>query len=175
MRSNISILNTSNSWHLIETANENSMIQANIPSMNTEESIKVIHWNCNSIKNKINEFLIFIQLNKPDLISLNETKCCETWANELLCISGYNSAYKCRNINGGGVAILIKDKYEFDEITMELFNEEIIGITSKFNNKTIGFFSHYNPPNRELNIELFEYIQNNFENYFIMGDLNAKS
>ena len=139
MRSNISILNTSNSWHLIETANENSIIQANIPSMNTE------------------------------------TKCCETWANELLCISGYNSAYKCRNINGGGVAILIKDKYEFDEKTMELFNEEIIGITSKFNNKTIGFFSHYNPPNRELNIELFEYIQNNFENYFIMGDLNAKS
>ena len=33
-----------------------------------------MHWNPNSIKNKYYEFLNFINVNKPDLISLNETK-----------------------------------------------------------------------------------------------------
>ena len=106
---------------------------------------------------------------------MNEIKCCETWTNETLCIKGYNSTYKCRNNYGGGVAVLIKDNYEITEIILDSFNEEITGIKSTIENKTIGFFSYYNPPNKELNIELFEYIQNNFENYLIMGDLNAKN
>ena len=52
---------------------------------------------------------------------------------------------------------------------------EIIGITSSIENNTIGFFSYYNPPYEELNIELFDFIQNKFENYLIMGDFNAKN
>ena len=90
-RSNFSFQNTTNSWHLIEPANDNSIIQINTRSLGSLEGIKVVHWNCNSIKNKINEFLVFIQLHKPDIVSLNEIKCCETWANETLNINGYHS------------------------------------------------------------------------------------
>ena len=77
--------------------------------------------------------------------------------------------------NGSGVAIMIKDIHEINEISMELFNEEIISISSKFNNKTVCFFSYYSPPNKELNIELFKYIQHNSKNYVIMGNLSAKN
>ena len=54
--------------------------------------------------------------------------------------------------NGGGVAIMINDIDEINEISMELFNEEIIGISSKFDNKTVTFFSYYNPPFVRANI-----------------------
>ena len=88
MRSNTSTFNTTNSWNYIKTANDNSMIpQNNSQPLNTTNGMKVSHWNCNSIKNKINEFLVIIQLNQPDLISLNEIKCCETWAIERLCVN----------------------------------------------------------------------------------------
>jgi len=56
-----------------------------------------------------------------------------------------------------------------NEIILDSFNEDIIGISSKIENKTIGFFSYYNIPKKELNIELFESIQSKFENYLIIG------
>ena len=42
-------------------------------------------------------------------------------------------------------------------------------------NREIYIITYYNPPNRkEIEKNLFEYIENNYKNYIICGDLNAK-
>ena len=50
----------------------------------------------------------------------------------------------------------------YSEINLENFTEKVVGISIKLNKKLTSFFSYYNPPNKELNINLFEYIQTNF-------------
>lgn len=37
-----------------------------------KKELFVVHWNCNSVKNKIEELKLFIDKNRPDVISLNE-------------------------------------------------------------------------------------------------------
>jgi exonuclease III len=59
--------------------NENNTNDFEIDKLN---DIKVNHWNCNSIKNKQLEFKNYLHVNKPDVVSLNEIKCCNNWANE---------------------------------------------------------------------------------------------
>ena len=46
--------------------------------------IKIIHWNCNSINNKIEEFKDFIIKFNPEIVLLNETKINDLMANVLL-------------------------------------------------------------------------------------------
>lgn len=109
-------------------------------------------------------------------MSLNEIKCSDFWANDKLNIFGYNVILKCRTNMGGGVAFLIKDNISFVESNIDKdFMEEIIGFSCKINNFNISFFSYYNPPNREINVNIFNYIQSYCTHYLIMGDLNAKN
>ena len=77
-----------------------------------------------------------------------------------LFVHGYNSVFKCRTNFGGGVALLIKEIFDFNELDLSLFNEEIVGFTTK-----IG--AH--------NRDIILHIQNNYANYLIMGDLNSKN
>ena len=139
------------------------------------KNIIVNHWNCNSIKNKELEFKLFLQQNKPDIVSLNEIKCCNNLANYIFNIEGYNSVFKCKDNRSGGVALVIKESIEFNENDISSkFNDQIVGINCTFKKLNISFFSYYNPPDKELNSEIFKYIELNFTNNLIMGDLNAK-
>ena len=89
----------------------------------------VVHWNCNGIKSKIEELIVFCNENKPDFISLNEIKCNQMEANNNLNIKNYNYLHKTRNNNlGGGVAILIKNTIVFEKLDLDVINSEIIGI-----------------------------------------------
>ena len=85
--------NTNIELNNIET--ENSIHDASsinrLTSSNTK--FKITHWNCNSVKNKANELKQFLKENNPDVFSLNEIKCDEKWANEILNIDNYNLIY----------------------------------------------------------------------------------
>ena len=35
----------------------------------------IIHWNCNSLRNKIEDLKEYILINKPNIVCINETKC----------------------------------------------------------------------------------------------------
>ena len=118
---------------------------------------------------------MFIESNQPDIISLNEIKCCETWANETLFVNRYYSIFKCITNFGGSVTLLIKANIDFNELDLSIFNEEIVGFSTKIGALNISFFSYYNPPSKELNREIIHHIQNNFNNYLIIGDLNSKN
>jgi exonuclease III len=40
--------------------------------MKNKSKIKIIEWNCYSLRSKLNQF---IRSHKPDILPLNETKC----------------------------------------------------------------------------------------------------
>jgi exonuclease III len=44
----------------------------------------------------------------------------------------------------------------------------------KINRKEVFIINYYNPPNKDINRKVFEYIEENFQNYIICGDFNAK-
>ena len=76
-----------------------------------KNSFDLIHWNCNSLKIKIEEFKWFCLKFNPQIISLNETKMSEFNANYILNIDNYITIHKARSNakNGaGGVALLVR-------------------------------------------------------------------
>ena len=159
----------------LNNENNNNSVN-NSPNINSINNIKIIHWNCNSVKNKIDELKQFLFINKPNIMSLNEIKCNEYEANEFLNINGYNNIYKVRaGKYGGGVALLVSDEMEYTELDLDpKFDIEAIGLNMVIN-KIKHIISLYNPPQTNLNKEFFEYIESKYKNYLIIGDLNAKS
>jgi hypothetical protein len=75
---------------------------------NKSTNVKIVHWNANSLNNKINEFKsLILQATEPDIVSINETKMSEFRANMLLNFNNYNVIHKARyeNTNGAGCYI----------------------------------------------------------------------
>ena len=137
--------------------------------------LKIMHWNCNSIKDKVEGLSRLLKKEKPDVFSLNEIKCNENEANDKLRFDKYIPYFKFRTNKGGGVAILIHEDIESEEIKMpEWCSAEIIGTKLKLKGRSLVIFSYYNPPNVILNKKIFEFVQENFTDYIIAGDLNAK-
>ena len=97
----------------------------------------IVHWNCNGLSGKIEELKLFLKLESPGIISLNEIKCNQALANLNFNALNYNSCYKIRdNSIGGGVALLVKSSINFEELDlMNEFNCEIVGIKIKTLNK----------------------------------------
>ena len=66
-------------------------------------SLKFVHWNANSLNNKINEFKsLILEAIEPDVVSINETKLSEFRANMLLNFDKYNIVHKARSENTNG-------------------------------------------------------------------------
>ena len=173
-------INNDNNLNTNQRTAQNSSSNKNHKSNKRTESLKIIHWNANSINNKIQEFRhSIIEAQKPDIIALNETKLSTFRANHILCFDEYNVINKSRheNKNGaGGVALLIKKNLKFIQIEVNTIdNEEIIGINLFIDQVTITLFSYYNPPHCNLNINFLTEASKKYQNLLVIGDLNAKS
>ena len=73
--------------------------------------LKLIHWNCFSLRNKREEFDLFLRRENPEIDVLNKLKLLPEEANHYLSFSGYASISKLRVKNprrGGGVAIMVR-------------------------------------------------------------------
>ena len=53
-------------------------------------TLKILHWNANSIKSKIDNLTTYILENEPDIILINEIKCNQTQALSLLNLEAYS-------------------------------------------------------------------------------------
>ena len=51
-----------------------SVVPNNRPKQENSRSLKTLHWNANSVVGKINKLENLIREEKPDIISLNETR-----------------------------------------------------------------------------------------------------
>lgn len=117
-------------------------------------SITIFHWNCNSIYNKQDIFYSFLNIYKPDIICLNETKLGETRARDEIYIKNhphYHFFHKHRSgdVNGaGGVAIMIRKQnnfiFELDD-TFDFLNLELLSVKIKTLKKEFTIISYYKP------------------------------
>jgi hypothetical protein len=128
-----------------------------------KKSIKLIHWNCNHISNKIAFITNLIDKYNPDIISLNEIKCNKITANHYLNFENYTSVHKIRNEYGGGVCLLVKNNIKFDILDLNT-KDEIVGCKLRLeNNHYLNIYSWYNPSGSQLNQETLNSIsKNNF-------------
>lgn len=143
------------------------------------KKLKIIHWNCNSIVNKLEEFKYFLEKYKPDIITLNETKINDFNANiNFIQISEFNFIHKQRHeLNGaGGVAILIHKSINFEQITLfDNLHLELLAINIHLKNKDLSLVAYYNPPNVQLSETVFHILSKQKNNFIVLGDLNSKS
>ena len=159
--------------------------------------IKTVHWNANSVVGKNNSIWNLIEEERPDIVSLNETRTNSTTEAYLYELSklGYYPVIRSRkiiskeniitneiNLNGGGVALLIKDTIAIMreiELPGDLFtleeraSIEIVGATIKIGEKDVTFFSLYNPPETLISDKLLRFIVSHGD-FVLQGDLNAK-
>jgi exonuclease III len=144
--------NVNSPSYLINNLNK---ININRVNQNNESKINLIHWNCNSINNKIEEFRSFCLLYKPHIISLNETKMCEFKADYLLKVDNYTTLHRPRSLNtngGGGVALLIRNDVEYSENKiLDDLNLETCVINIIINKINVNIVSFYNPPHLTIN------------------------
>ena len=144
-----------------------------------KDNLKLIHWNWNSLNNKIEEFKSFCLKFNPQVISLNETKMSEFNAQYILNINNYTTIHKARNYKkngGGGVALLVRKDIKFSECRLfDSLDLEICAINLSINGKETCIITYYNPPNLKLSEEVFHILRKKCAEYVIMGDLNAKA
>lgn len=150
------------------------------PTSYTNENIKIIQVNINSVVSKLkrHELAEFIRINKPHVILISET---HLKNHHKITIDGYNlfrvdrTESKC-----GGVAIAVANwiECEFIDMKNKICSIECCTIKIKMsNNKNLYFCAIYRKPTikiekKDLNA-IFD-VEKNAE-YIVGGDFNAKS
>jgi hypothetical protein len=154
------------------------------------KNLKILHWNANSVIGKNLKIKELIEQENPDIISFNETRTNKTTDSYIFnfCSLGYvpfirNRPEKTKKItqvsklNGGGVALLIRDGLTFDpefKIPEKFSKLEAVTAKIKCGDKYIAFFSWYIPPDvKEVDKNFLEFIEEQGD-YVLMGDLNAR-
>ena len=133
--------------------------------------LKIISWNSNSIKNKI-EFKQFLTNQEFDIVALQETSLSDKQTYK---VNGYNSVYHYPDPikHHRGLITLIRRSLCYT-INQNSDNLEYQSITIKLKNQDFHFFNVYASPSVELYIQDFKPLFNN-RHSIIVGDFNAKS
>lgn len=142
----------------------------------------LMHINCRSILNKINEIKFISEILKINLFAVTESWLQDDSA-KLISMDGFTFEHKARNNSkkGGGVGFLIENsiRYEVIEITTPEYNTfEYLAIKVLIDNaKNISLICVYRPPGTPIdlfNSEFDSLLNNNVfqNNVIIMGDLN---
>ena len=137
--SNSNHVNSQYQFNLTNIKNKNiNLIQNNLTSIKNkninlvQNKFSLVHWNCNSLNNKIEEFKLFCLKYKPHIISINETKMSEFSAKYILDIDNYTTIHRARSLNqngAGGVALVIRKDVKFSEFNkLDSLNKEICAI-----------------------------------------------
>lgn len=142
-------------------------------------SYKCIHLNVNSLisNSKRHELKTFIDLYKPDMLLLNETKLKPI---NKLSIPKYNFYRNDRTTDeGGGTAILVKSHLVSTQLqcipTIASFEHTVVKLQLE-NNKLIYFAAVYKTPINSINTDEISLLIHSFGNsqYIIAGDFNCK-
>ena len=135
-----------------------------------------MHWNANSINKQnqpIVELELYIKQNNIHIVSINETKLTES---DSISINNYKIIRKDRTYNGGGVAIIISDHIEYEQLNIfEEFDLELIIIKVTINKHKFHFVTLYLPPQAQFPDNTFFQRLEILPNLILNGDLNCKS
>lgn len=139
--------------------------------MCVNSTLKIMQWNCNSIRNKIQEFRYVLSISNIDIVCLSETKLDHNYN---LQVDRYKVYRSDRTSKGGGVALLIKST-----ISHEVLNKpntssiESIGIKVYTSVGVVNVVSCYKSPSRKLDVNDLKCLTRNC-NFILTGDFNAR-
>ena len=140
-------------------------------------TLKIIHWNANSIWNKSVELEMMLRKYDPDIVTINETKLSMTQANFISKNNDYNYLFKCRKQSkggAGGVATLVKKIYIAEEIDVQT-EDEILFIKVTIGCEEYHMMNYYCPPQKDINKDVILKNAGLHKNFILCGDFNAKS
>ncbi|MDC0937823.1 exodeoxyribonuclease III [Pelagibacteraceae bacterium] len=125
--------------------------------------MKIISWNVNSVRARIENILDYIKISKPDILLLQEIKTQEeTFPKEIFKDLGYKS-YVFGQKSYNGVAIVSKfklDNINNDFIKDDLKQSRIITGEIFLKHKKIEIINIYVPNGNPVNTEKYEYKKN---------------
>lgn len=138
------------------------------------KSFKIMQWNARSAIANKNSLEYFLYSYNIDIAIISET-----WfkLDKYINFPGFNIVRKDREDGWGGVAILIRNKYTFNQISNihSIDNMDVVAAKVVLNNKLkINIVSVYNPPKNVINQNHWEKFISNFDFPLILaGDVNA--
>ena len=141
-----------------------------------KSDFRIYYHNIRSLNKKFEETELLITNMKIDLVILTET-----WITKgqkkFYNFNGYNSIYSCRQRQGGGLGIFIKNNLEY-EILENYESEDTSYIIINLNEAKLNVFAIYRPPISNLN-EFLNMLDQKINNLsinnnkcLIIGDLN---
>ena len=122
-------------------------------------SFKLMSLNIDSLLKHIDEFRVFIDQEKPHIVSLNETKLDQSICDSSLEIANYDIIRNDRNRFGGGVALYVNKNLSYKVIT-DLMVDKLESVSVQIKNGSFKPFivtSIYRPP--EKPVSYFSYIE----------------
>ena len=149
-------------------------------NFNDNHKLKMIHLNIRSYNKNSDEFLVYLsKLNvKFPIVFLSETwLSCESEFND---VPGYDSFHSIRSRLGGGVSILIDNKFQANTLPSLTINNDLIesvGVKMEVDGKSLNLLCVYRPPSTSINdfnvaFDIFIKSIPKNELTFIGGDFN---
>ena len=124
--------------------------------------LKIVHWNCFKLtRPRLGLLKLFVHVNKPDIVSINELKVRDEVANIMLRFKNYSTYHKVRQAGlgnpncGGGVALLVRDGLPHSQIRDIDSELEAIGVKINLINSSFNVYSMYCPPGMLVPLKFF--------------------
>ena len=140
--------------------------------MDTNDTVVVMQWNCQGIREKKDEILDLVNHHKPSIIGFQETK---LWSYCKVSIPNFNVVRRDGHLNRtphGGVAIYIHSDIPFIEVPLNA-NIQAIAIQANIG-QMITFCNLYLPGSRDINADTLTSLLNQLPKpYVILGDFNS--
>ena len=148
----------------------------------------IIHFNCRSIHNKMDEIQTILDKAKPNIMILTETWLDDSFPKGTLAFKGYRHFRKDRSQamkqkhkknNGGGVAIIFKENLKVTQCKdLNKDDDEILWVSTRLRSKLLLIGAIYRPSYCNLldnDAVLEEHLQHAFQKtdkVMVIGDLN---
>ena len=148
----------------------------NIVNVCTKKSnIEIMLLNCKSLFKRLSEVRKLLLVKSPDVVCFNET-----WLEDRVPkFLGYDSVWKHRNRQGGGVGILIKNSVTFLNVNLTPYiggSLEVIAIKVPIKGGRYLYILNIYNPKDTFSFDEFVHYKSQIGNIFIiMGDLNTHS
>lgn len=141
----------------------------------TSNSLLILLWNANGLKNHSNELLTTLQENRIDIVLISETHFTNV---SYINFPGYYS-YRANhpdNTAHAGAAIFIRSSLTFTPLPNFITTHiQSCAISLILNHIPVTIAATYCPPKHKISTDQFnEYMSTLNNNFIIGGDLNAK-
>lgn len=146
----------------------------------------ILHFNVNSVLNKIDQIEVRIRELNADIICLTETKLDDKVAESNYSIPGFNIEHRHRTSAGGGILVLIRDSLPYVRMTqLENPKLEHVCVDVIVNKKRYCVSTVYRPPKNlvseqqqflnDMEITLSKLRRHRCANTILVGDYNFGS